>query len=120
MQVIIKGRQIHGEAVPRDTVGGIQGRHEGGAFARVELEKAKEGRVAVVAEAEAAGEAVVGGEAAPALGDEGGAWERGRLRGEAEEDLLEEIVVIQRRLHRRRQRAAARVRAAHRIGKIRF
>jgi hypothetical protein len=32
----------------------------------------------------------------PTLADEGGARERGWLQGEANEDLLEEIIVIQR------------------------
>jgi hypothetical protein len=58
--------------------------------------------------AEATEELAVGGEASPALGDEGGAQEVGRLRGEAEEDLVEEVVVIQRmRQFRRRQRGSA-------------
>jgi hypothetical protein len=46
--------------------------------------------------AEAAGESGVRDDAPPALADEGGAGERGRLRREAEEDFLEEILVVQR------------------------
>lgn len=52
-------------------------------------EAAEEGRAAAVVDAEAAEEAGVGGDAAPALADEGGAWEGGWLRREAEEDLRE-------------------------------
>jgi hypothetical protein len=62
--------------------------------------------VAVVA-AEAADEARVRGEAAPALADEGRAGKGGGLRREAEEDLAEKIFVFQRRLHRRRAGEAA-------------
>jgi hypothetical protein len=47
-------------------------------------------------EAEATGELGGGGEASPALGDEGGAQEEGRLRGEAEQDFVEEVVLFQR------------------------
>ena len=64
-------------------------------------EAAEEGRVTAVAEAEAAGEFGVGDKAAPLLGDDGGAREGGGLRGEAEEDLGEQVVVFQ---HRRRRR----------------
>jgi hypothetical protein len=70
------------------------------------LEEAEDGRLAAVVDAEAAEEAAVGGEAVPALADEGRAGERGGLRREAEEDLREEVVVFQRRLHRRRTGAA--------------
>jgi hypothetical protein len=58
-----------------------------------------------VVEAEAAEEAEVGDDAAPALADGGGAREGGRLRGEAEEDLGEQVVVVERR----RRRAEAEV-----------
>ena len=71
---------------------------------------AEEGRVAAVAEAEAAEEAGVGDEAAPALADGGCAGEGGGLRREAEEDLAEEVVVVQRPGRRRAGVAAA---AAH-------
>ena len=57
-----------------------------------------------MAEAEAADEAGALDEAAPSLADEGGAREGGGLRGEAEEDLGEQVVVVQ---HRRRRRRAA-------------
>jgi hypothetical protein len=60
-----------------------------------------------VVAAEAADEARVGGEAAPALADEGRAGKGGGLRREAEEDLAEKIFVFQRRLHRRRAGEAA-------------
>ena len=44
-----------------------------------------------MASAEAAAEVGFGDEAAPALADEGGAGERGRLRRKAEEVLAEQI-----------------------------
>jgi hypothetical protein len=47
--------------------------------------------------AEAADESGVGEDAAPALADEGCTGAHGRFRREAEEDLLEEVFVIQRR-----------------------
>jgi hypothetical protein len=65
-----------------------------------------------VVEAEATEEAGVRDEAAPALADDGGAGERGRLRGEAEKDLGEQVVVVQRR-HRRRAGVVAAAAAAH-------
>ena len=60
-------------------------------------------------DAEATEELGGGGEAAPALGDEGRAQEVGRLRGQAEQDLAEEVVVFQwmRRSRRRRGGSAA-------------
>jgi hypothetical protein len=60
-----------------------------------------------VAETETAGEAGVGDEATPALADGGCAGERGGLRREAEEDLAEEVVVVQRPGRRRPGVAAA-------------
>jgi hypothetical protein len=59
-----------------------------------------------MADAEAADESA-SGKAPPALGDDGGVQEVGRLRGEAEEDLFEEVVVVQRIPHRRRRGEAA-------------
>jgi hypothetical protein len=59
-----------------------------------------------MADAEAADESA-SGKVPPALGDEGGVQEVGRLRGEAEEDLVEEVVVVQRSPHRRRRGGAA-------------
>jgi hypothetical protein len=70
------------------------------------VEEAKQGMFAAVVDEEAAGEAAVGGEAVPALADEGRAREGVGLRREAKEDLGEEVVVFQRRLHRRRTGAA--------------
>jgi hypothetical protein len=100
---------LQGEAPGGHTVGGVESRYEGKAGAYDEA--AKEGRVATVVEAEAAGEAGVEGEAAPASADGGGAREGGRLRWEAEEDLTEEIVIFKRCLHLRRAEAEAE--AAH-------
>jgi len=47
-----------------------------------------------VAGAEAAAKVGFGDEAAPALADEGGAGERGRLRRKAEEVLAEQILIF--------------------------
>jgi hypothetical protein len=99
---------LQGEAPGRDAIGGLQGRKEG--TTSVLFEEAEEGRIAAVPEAEAAEEAGVGDEAAPALADGGGPREGRRLRGEAEEDLAEEVVVIQGPDGRRAGVAAA---AAH-------
>jgi len=60
-----------------------------------------------VAGAEAAAKVGFGDEAAPALADEGGAGERGRLRRQAEEDLGEEVVVVRQSRRRSMARAAA-------------
>jgi hypothetical protein len=84
---------LQGEAPGRDAIGGLQGRTEG--TTSVLVEESEEGRIAAVPEAEAAEEAGVGDEAAPALADGGGPREGRRLRGEAVEDLAEEVVVIQ-------------------------
>jgi hypothetical protein len=61
--------------------------------------------------AEEAEELGVGDEASPALADGGGAQEGGRLRREAEEDLLEHIFV-ERQVFRRRRFAAVATDAA--------
>uniref|UniRef100_A0A0E0IPA3 Uncharacterized protein n=1 Tax=Oryza nivara TaxID=4536 RepID=A0A0E0IPA3_ORYNI len=76
-----------GEARGGDPVRRVQRGGEDGVGA--DLDDAEEGRLAV-AGAEAAEEAAVGDEAAPAGADEGGAGEGGRQRREAEEDLGEE------------------------------
>jgi hypothetical protein len=93
------------EAPGRDAIGSIQSGSEG--FAAISFEEAEEGRVAAVVEAEAADESGVGDQAAPELADDGCAREGGGLRGEAEEDLGEQILVFQRRCRRRRSGAAA-------------
>jgi hypothetical protein len=56
-------------------------------------EEAKERGFPVVERAEAAEEVRVREEAAPALADEPGAEKRRRQRREAEEDLLEQVIV---------------------------
>lgn len=58
-------------------------------------------------DAEAADELGVGDEPYPTLADCGGAGKRGRLRGEAEEDHPEEIVIFKRGGRRRRRPAVA-------------
>ena len=93
-----------GEASAWDTVGGLQSRCKGNSSHILE-EQTKERWIEMVVGAEAAAEASVGDEAEPALADEGGARERGGFRGQAEEDLGEEIFVFQR--PRRRRSAAA-------------
>ena len=91
-----------------EPVGGEVGLGGGGSEAGVEgedrievvgEEEAEEG--GLVAGDEAAAEARLEGEAAPALADGGGGGERGGVRREAEEDLLEEVVVVERRRRRR-------------------
>lgn len=69
--------ELQGEAPRRDAIGGIQSRHEGyTSWAEaLDYETKERGRVAVVVEANTAGEAEVGDEAAPALADEGGTGE---------------------------------------------
>ena len=62
--------------------------------------------------AEAAAEARVGGDAAPASRDGGGAREGRRQRGQAEEDLREQVVVLQRP---RRRRVGAAAEGGHRL-----
>jgi hypothetical protein len=68
-------------------------------------EEAEEGRR--VAAPETSGEARVGDEAAPALADGGDTREGGWLRGEADEDLREQVVIFQRRRRRRQGGAGA-------------
>jgi hypothetical protein len=59
-----------------------------------------------VVAAEAADEVGVSDEAMPALADNGCAREGRRLRGKAEEDLGEQVVIFQRRRRRRAWEAA--------------
>jgi hypothetical protein len=95
-----------GEAPRRDAVGRIEVGSEREFVAFPEI--AEKGRLPVV-DAEAAKELAVGGEASPALGDDGRAQEVGRLRREAQHDLMEEIVDIQRMHDFRRQRQGSAV-----------
>ena len=89
-----------GEATVQDTIRGIGSGQEGEEF--VWVEKTEEWSVAAVVAAEAG----VAGDAVPALADGGGAREGGRLRGKAEEDLGEDVVVDAVQLRRRRQHLA--------------
>ena len=104
-----------GEASGRDAVGRVQGGSETDSVVIIRVgvaaEEAEERRLPVV-DAEAAEELGVGGEASPALGDDGGAQEVGRLRGEAEEDFREEVVVFQRRRRYRGRRGGSGAAAA--------
>jgi hypothetical protein len=104
--------ELQGEAARRDTIRGLKSRCE--VETVISVEEPEEGRAAaVVAAAEAAEEAGVGGEAAPVLADECRVGEGGGLRQEAEEDLVEEVIVFERRLHRRRVGAGAAAGGAH-------
>ena len=105
--------ELQREAPDGDTVGGLQSWYEGDPAGRNHFlkEEAEEGRVAAVMAAESAEESGVRDEATPALADERGAREGGGLRGEAEEDLGQQIFVVQRR--RRRRRAGRAAEAAH-------
>jgi uncharacterized protein with PIN domain len=75
-----------GKTALGDPIGGVQDRLEAEVMT-ISDEEAKEGRVAAVVYAEAAGEAGVRGEAAPAPGDGGGAGEGRGQRREAEDNL---------------------------------
>jgi hypothetical protein len=80
------------------------------------VEAAQQGGRAVE-HAESAAEAGVGDEAAPALAHEGGADEElGFVRGEAEEDLSDEIIRQRRRRHAARSPTVVRRRRSERFG----
>jgi len=92
-QVVVAAPR-QGEARAGDAVGPAQRGHELDVAVFIG-EESEEWRRPVVG-AEAAEEPGVGDEAAPAPADRGGARERGRQRREAEQDLAEEVVVVQR------------------------
>jgi hypothetical protein len=106
--------KLQGEAGARDTIGRIHDRNKQ-ELVEILFEETKEGRVSAVVEAESVEEPRVGDEAAPALADEGDAGEGGGLRCEAEEDLGEEVVDLQRRRRRRAGVAAAAGHLAHAV-----
>uniref|UniRef100_A0A0E0JJY4 Uncharacterized protein n=1 Tax=Oryza punctata TaxID=4537 RepID=A0A0E0JJY4_ORYPU len=81
-----------GEAIERDEISLVKDGSEDG-VAELILEDAKEGRILAV-DAEATEEVGVGDEAAPLLADKGGVRDGGWLRGEVEEDLLEEVIIV--------------------------
>jgi hypothetical protein len=85
---------------------GVESRQEG-EVVKISHVVAEEGRVVAVVEGEAAEELGVGDETAPTPADGGGAGEGGRLRGQAEEDLGEQVIDIQGRRRRRAGAAAA-------------
>lgn len=99
-EAVVAGVDRKVEAALRDPIRGIQSRLEAEFVANYH-EETEEGTVAAVIDAEAAGEAWVGGDGAQAFADGGGAGEGRRLRGEAEEDLRGQVAVFQ---HRRRRR----------------
>jgi len=82
---------VPGQARGGDTVRSLQRGEESAVW----VEKAEEGRRAVVG-AEAAEEMGIGDDAAPGLADSCGAGEGARPRREAEQELGEEVLVIQR------------------------
>jgi hypothetical protein len=85
------------EAGGRDAVGRVEdGREDDRVHAEIPNEEAEQRRLPV-ALAETGEELGAGEDASPALADEGGAGEGRRLRREAEEDLLQEVLVFQRR-----------------------
>jgi hypothetical protein len=88
------GMLRQGEARRRDAVRRVQHRHKDG-FGEAFVEEAEQGRRPV----EGLG---VADEAAPAPADEGGAGEGGRERRQAEQDLLEHVVVVRQGRRRRR------------------
>jgi len=99
--------QCQGEARGGDAVGRVQRGGEVGVPEVADVEAEQRGSP-VVKCAEAAEELWVGENAAPALANEGGAWEGGRERREAKEDLAEEVIIVrQGRCQRRRGGAAA-------------
>jgi hypothetical protein len=95
---------LQGEAPGRDAIGGLQGRKEG--TTSVLFEEAEEGRLPVVC-IELAEEPGVGDEASPVLADRGGPQEGGWPRREAEEDLLEHVLMERQGFGIRRRFAAA-------------
>jgi hypothetical protein len=70
-EAVIAVVELQGEASLRDTIGGLQGWCED----EVSVEEAKERSLPKVVDAKSTEEAGVGGESAPALGDEGSARE---------------------------------------------
>jgi hypothetical protein len=67
-------------------------------------EKANEGSLVSMADMDAAAEALVSGDTLLGLADSGGTHEVGRLQGETEKDLSDEVVVIERILPLSRRR----------------
>jgi hypothetical protein len=98
---VVGAEGLRSEVTARDTVGRI---HCG---LEIELpishEAAEEGKLSTVVDAESAAEAGTGNDTEPAPADGGGAGEGRGLRGEAEEDLLNDVVQLQ--LRRRREAA---------------
>lgn len=84
-----------GDAPRRDAIRPLQDGPEAGAVVAV-VEEAVEGKVVAVVGAQAAAEGGVGDEAAPTAADAGSAGQRGGNGREAEKDLVEEVVVVQR------------------------
>jgi hypothetical protein len=90
-------RQV--EAGVLDAVGRVQDGREDGVGAEIRYEEAEQRRLPV-ALAEPGEKLGTGKDASPSLANEGGAGEGRRLRREAEEDLLQEVLIFQRRHNR--------------------
>jgi hypothetical protein len=95
-----------GKTGVRDAVRRVQGGSEERLRSNLFCEEAEQRRLTVVFP-EAFEKLGVGEDAAPKLADERGARKRGGLRREAEEDLLQKELVVQRRRWRQRVTAAA-------------
>jgi hypothetical protein len=70
-------------------------------------EKAYEGKLVSIANMGATAEAMLASNTSPRLGDGGGAHDVGRLRGEVEKDLTDDVIIVDRILSRWRGRSAA-------------
>lgn len=108
------GAWREGEACWGDAVRGAQSRGEDvygsvkkSVVAEVGKEESKQGRDLMVG-AESTVEVGVGDDAVPELADEGGAWEGGGERREAQEDLPENVFVVRQGLRRRQRRGRGR------------
>lgn len=88
-----------GEALGGDAIGWVESGIEDGGKARFREEETEKRGFPVVS-TEALDELGVGEDAMPARADEGSTGERGWLRRQAEENLLEEVLVVQRVLWR--------------------
>jgi hypothetical protein len=83
-------------------------------------EKAYKGSIVSMAVMDVAVEALVGGDTSLGLADNGGTREVGRLRGETEKDLADEVIDIERipRLSRWQGRSAALASSAAHVARV--
>jgi hypothetical protein len=80
-------------------------------------EKAYEGKLVSILDMGATEEALVAGDTLPGLGDGGGMRDVGRLQGEGEKDLTDDVVIVERILSRQRGRSAALASVAAHVGR---